>query len=106
MTVLDQYREAKSLHPGMILLFRKDDFYELYEDDAKTVAKMFKLPLCHRQIGLTAEVTPMVGFAHRLLEKLLRTLLHKGHRVAICDQVEEVPQDRTVQRVVVPNAAM
>lgn len=81
--MIQQYRDAKKRHPGMILLFRVGDFYELFEDDAEVVARILGLSLTRRG------GTPMCGFPHQVLELYLSKLLQAGHRVAICEQVED-----------------
>jgi DNA mismatch repair protein MutS len=101
--MMQQYREAKERHPGMLLLFRAGDFYELFFDDAEVVARVLGLTLTSRD-----KTIPMAGFPHHALEIHLRKLLRAGHRVAICDQVEEASQAkgrlirREVTRVVTP----
>jgi DNA mismatch repair protein MutS len=100
--MMQQYREAKERHPGMLLLFRMGDFYELFEEDAETAARLLGLTLTSRD-----KTMPMAGFPHHSLENYLRALLHAGHRVAICDQVEEPALAkglvrREVTRVVTP----
>lgn len=96
--IMQRYREAKARHPGMLLLFRMGDFYELFDEDAETAAKVLGLTLATRE-----KTTTMAGFPHHSLGKALRTLLHAGHRVAICDQVEPQSVDRReVTRVVTP----
>src|ERR1700739_2296726 len=82
--MMQQYREAKERHPGMLLLFRMGDFYELFEADAEVAARVLGLTLTSRD-----KTIPMAGFPHHALETHLRKLLHAGHRVAICDQVED-----------------
>src|SRR5438128_4683004 len=99
MTSLDSYREAKERHPGMILLFRVDDWYEILGDDAET---------CVKVLGLTLAVnapdgTLIARFAGQWLESYLRKLLHAGHRVAICDQIEPFStRGAEVNRIVTP----
>jgi DNA mismatch repair protein MutS len=100
--MMQQYREAKQRHPGMLLLFRMGDFYELFEEDAETAARVLGLTLTSRD-----KTMPMAGFPHHSLENHLRRLLGAGHRVAICDQVEEAALAkgllrREVTRVVTP----
>ena len=77
MNPLDCYREAKERHPGMILMFRVGDFYELFDTDAETVARVLGLALTIRD-----KVLPMAGFPHQSLEANLRKLLQAGHRVS------------------------
>src|SRR6516165_8298378 len=100
--MMQQYREAKTRHPGMLVLFRMGDFYELFNDDAETAARVLGLTLTSRDKAI-----PMAGFPHHQLESYLRKLLHQGHRVAICDQVEDPAEAkglirREVTRVVTP----
>src|SRR5436305_371623 len=100
--MMQQYEEAKARHPGMLLLFRMGDFYETFGDDAELVSRVLGLTLTSRDKSI-----PMAGFPHHQLESYLRKLLHSGHRVAICDQVEDPAQAkglvrREVTRVVTP----
>ncbi len=100
--MMQQYREAKARHPGMILLFRMGDFYETFEDDAEVVSRVLGLTLTSRD-----KTIPMAGFPHHQLDNYLRKLLHGGHRVAVCDQVEDPAVAkglvrREVTRVVTP----
>jgi DNA mismatch repair protein MutS len=97
-----QYEQAKSRHPGMLLLFRMGDFYELFDDDAQTAARVLGLTLTSRDKSV-----PMAGFPHHQLEQYLQKLLRLGHRVAVCDQVEDAAAakglvKRDVTRVVTP----
>lgn len=96
--LMRQYREAKEQHPGMLLLFRVGDFYELFEEDAETGAKLLGLTLTSR------DKVSMAGFPHHALETHLKKLLGLGQRVAVCDQVEAGTKDvrREVTRVVTP----
>ncbi len=100
--MMQQYREAKERHPGMLLFFRMGDFYELFDSDAEVGAKVLGLTLTSRDKSM-----PMAGFPHHQLENYLHKLLRSGHRVAICDQVEEASEAkglvrREVTRVVTP----
>src|SRR5438270_7546689 len=100
--MMQQYREAKERHPGMLLLFRMGDFYELFGDDAEVAARVLGLTLTSRD-----KTIPMAGFPHHSLDAHLHRLLHAGHRVAICDQVEDPALARglvrrEVTRVVTP----
>src|SRR5262249_33683755 len=101
--MMQQYREAKERHPGMLLLFRAGDFYELFYEDAELVSRVLGIALPSRD-----GKAPMAGFPHHALEVHLRKLLRSGHRVAICDQVEDAAQAkgrlirREVTRVVTP----
>src|SRR5437870_4931155 len=100
--MMQQYQEAKDRHPGMLLLFRMGDFYELFDTDAETASKILGLALTSRD-----KTVSMAGFPHHSLETHLRKLLQAGHRVAVCDQVEDPALAkglvrREVTRVVTP----
>src|SRR5580692_4840246 len=100
--MMQQYRLAKDSHPGMLLLFRMGDFYELFFEDAEVAARILGLTLTSRD-----KTVPMAGFPHHGLDTYLRKLLQGGHRVAICDQVEDAALakglvKREVTRVVTP----
>ncbi len=100
--MMQQYRDAKVQYPGMLLLFRMGDFYELFDDDAQRAAKLLGLTLTSRD-----KTVPMAGFPHHSLESHLRKLLAAGERVAICDQVEDSALAkglvrREITRVVTP----
>ncbi len=82
--MMQQYQDAKTKHPGTVLLFRMGDFYELFGDDAVTISKQLQLTLTSRDKQI-----PMAGFPHHALETHLRKLIELGHRVAVCDQVED-----------------
>ncbi len=100
--MMQQYREAKERHPGMLLFFRNGDFYELFEDDAEVGSRLLGIALTRRDKSI-----PMAGVPHHALERYLGKLLLAGHRVAICEQMEEASQAkgiirREVTRVVTP----
>jgi len=101
--MMQQYRDAKAQYPGMLVLFRNGDFYELFEDDAEVGARALGITLTKRDKEI-----PMAGVPHHALDRYLGKLLHAGHRVAICEQMEEAadvkgrPIRREVVRVVTP----
>jgi DNA mismatch repair protein MutS len=100
--MMQQYQEARQRHPGMLLLFRMGDFYELFDDDAEVASRVLGITLTSRD-----KTIPMAGFPHHALDGHLRQLLRAGHRVAICDQVEDPALakglvKREVTRVVTP----
>jgi DNA mismatch repair protein MutS len=96
MTLIEQYHAAKERHPGMLLLFRMGDFFELFGDDAETASKILGLTLTSR------DKTLMAGFPHHCLEAHLHSLLKAGQRIAICDQVDEDSASPIVKRIVAP----
>jgi DNA mismatch repair protein MutS len=85
---MQQYREIKARHPHTILFFRMGDFYEMFEDDAKLAARELGLTLTSRNNGGAAEV-PLAGVPVKAATEYLRRLISKGHRVAICEQMED-----------------
>jgi len=85
---MQQYREIKARHPHTILFFRMGDFYEMFEDDARLGARELGLTLTSRNNGGAAEV-PLAGVPVKAATEYLRRLVAKGHRVAICEQVED-----------------
>src|SRR6516164_3295924 len=100
--MMQQYRDAKGQYPGMLVLFRNGDFYELFEDDAELGSRVLGITLTKRDKEI-----PMAGVPHHALDRYLARLLQAGHRVAICEQLEDASQAkglirREVTRVVTP----
>jgi len=85
---MKQYAQVKAKYPDTILLFRMGDFFETFEDDAKTTAKVLGITLTKRGNGAAGEI-PLAGFPHHALESYLPKLLRAGHRVAVCEQLED-----------------
>lgn len=83
-----QYQQVKAKHRDTILLFRMGDFYETFDEDAKIAAKVLGITLTKRGNGAAGEV-PLAGFPYHALESYLPKLLKAGHRVAICEQLED-----------------
>ncbi len=104
--MMQRYKEVKAETPGAILLFRMGDFYELFYEDAETAAKVIGLTLTSRDKG-SANPVPMAGFPYHALEGYLHKLIHAGHRVAVCEQMEDPKLAkgmvrREVTRIVTP----
>jgi DNA mismatch repair protein MutS len=83
-----QYQRIKSEYPDAILLFRMGDFYETFEEDALTAAKVLGITLTKRSNGGASEV-PLAGFPHHALDTYLPKLIRAGLRVAVCEQLED-----------------
>ena len=83
-----QYRSIKADCPDAILLYRMGDFYEMFYEDAKVASRALELTLTARGKG-TAHAVPMCGFPHHQLDNYAARLVRQGHRVAVCDQVED-----------------
>src|SRR6185295_20255277 len=103
--MMQQYLDAKAACPGAELFFRMGDFYELFHDDAKLVARVLNLALTSRDKG--ENPVPMAGFPHHQLDGYLGKMLTAGHRVAVCEQMEDPRQakgivKREVTRIVSP----
>ena len=86
--LMQQYREIKAQHQDAILFFRMGDFYEMFQDDAKVAARDLGLTLTSRNNGGAGEV-PLAGVPVKAAGEYLRRLVELGHRVAICEQVED-----------------
>src|SRR2546426_3033654 len=86
--LMQQYRDIKAHHPETILFFRMGDFYEMFEDDARLAARELGLTLTSRNNGGAAEI-PLAGVPVKAATEYLRRLIAKGHRVAICEQIED-----------------
>ena len=79
-----QYRDIKSRHRDAILFFRMGDFYEMFFDDAELGARVLGITLTARGDGV-----PLAGVPVKAAAEYLRQLIGAGHRVAICEQVED-----------------
>ena len=108
--VMKQFRDAKKSHPDSIMLFRMGDFYETFEEDAIIASTILGITLTKRANGAASSV-PLAGFPYHSLEQYLHKLLKAGHRVAICEQVEDPKKakgivKRDVVEVVSPGTAI
>ncbi len=86
--MMARYLEVKAEHPGTLLLFRMGDFYELFYEDAEVAAKRLGITLTSRDKASSNPV-PMAGFPHHALRNHLSKLIRAGHRVAVCEQMED-----------------
>lgn len=103
--MMKQYLSVKAQYPGMLLLFRMGDFYELFYDDAKIAARTLGLTLTSRSKGEKA--IPMAGVPHHSVHSYVKRLIHAGYKVAVCDQIEDPREakglvERDVTRVITP----
>lgn len=85
--LMAQYYKIKQANPDTILLFRVGDFFETFEDDAKTASKVLGITLTKRANG-AAEDVPLAGFPFHAIDTYLPKLVRAGYRVAVCEQVE------------------
>ena len=86
--LMRQYNQVKAKYPGALLLFRVGDFYETFGEDAIKTSKILDIVLTKRSNGGAAGVE-LAGFPHHALDTYLPKLVKAGHRVAICDQLED-----------------
>src|SRR6478735_6419293 len=86
--LMKQYSVIKAKYPGALLLFRVGDFYETFGEDAIKASKVLDIVLTKRGNGSASEIE-LAGFPHHSLDTYLPKLVRAGHRVAICDQLED-----------------
>jgi len=89
-----QYNEIKSKYPDAILLFRVGDFYETFGQDAIVASKVLEIILTNRANGSSR--IELAGFPHHAIDNYLPKLVKAGHRVAICDQLEDPKQTKKI----------
>ncbi len=85
--LMTQYYKIKEQNPDTILLFRVGDFFETFDEDAKTASKVLGITLTKRANG-AAEDVPLAGFPFHAIDNYLPKLVRAGFRVAVCEQVE------------------
>ncbi len=86
--LMAQYYKVKKDNPDTILLFRIGDFFETFDEDAKTASRVLGITLTRRSNGAAGDV-PLAGFPHHAIDTYLPKLVRNGYRVAICEQVED-----------------
>ena len=85
--LMAQFFKIKEANPDTILLFRVGDFFETFDEDAKTASKVLGITLTKRSNGAAGEV-PLAGFPHHAIDTYLPKLIRAGYRVAVCEQME------------------
>jgi len=103
-----QYLEIKRRYPGMILLFQIGDFYETFDDDARTIARELGIVLTRKWFG-KGNAHPLAGVPVRSLESHLSRLINRGYKVAVCDQVTPPGKglvEREVVRIITPGTVV
>ncbi|MBI4824024.1 MAG: DNA mismatch repair protein MutS [Nitrospirae bacterium] len=104
--LMKQYQDIKKKYADAILLFRLGDFYEMFGEDARTASKVLQIALTTREKG-KEEPMPMCGVPYFAADSYITKLIKAGHKVAVCEQVED-PKDakgivqREVVRVITP----
>ncbi len=92
--LMQQYNTIKAKHPDALLLFRVGDFYETFGEDAVKAAQILGIVRTHRNNG--GDQTELAGFPHHSLNTYLPKLVKAGQRVAICDQLEDPKQTKSI----------
>jgi len=107
--LMQQHRAIKQRYPDAILLFRVGDFYETFGEDAIVASKVLGITLTKRNNGAAAS-SELAGFPYHALDSYLHKLVKAGHRVAVCDQLEDPKSvkgivKRGVTEIVTPGVA-
>src|SRR6187431_3368220 len=107
--LMQQYHSIKQQVPNTLLMFRLGDFYELFYEDAVVAARELEITLTSRNKE-KGEPIPMCGVPHHSASGYIAKLVQRGHRVAMCEQMED-PRftkkivKREVTRIVTPGTA-
>ncbi len=106
---MQQYEAAKKQVPNALLMFRLGDFYELFHEDAVVAARELEITLTARNKE-RGEPIPMCGVPFHAADGYISRLIQRGHRVAICEQMEEAGPGkklvrREITRVITPGTA-
>ena len=86
--MMEQYLEIKAANPGLLLFYRMGDFYELFFEDAETASRALGIMLTKRGKHLGQDI-PMCGVPVEKADDYLHRLISLGHRVAVCEQMED-----------------
>ena len=103
-----QYNDIKEKNQDCILFFRLGDFYEMFNEDAKTAARELDLTLTTRDRGKPKdEQTPMCGVPYHSVDSYIARLVQKGYKVAICEQMQDPATtkglvERDITRIITP----
>src|SRR5437899_4537690 len=91
--MMEQYIEIKAAHPDCLLFYRMGDFYELFFADAEVASRALGIVLTKRGRHLGRDI-PMCGVPVERSEEYLHRLIALGHRVAVCEQLEDPAEAR------------
>ncbi len=86
--MMEQYLEIKAANPGLLLFYRMGDFYELFFEDAEAASRALGIMLTKRGKHLGQDI-PMCGVPVEKADDYLHRLISLGHRVAVCEQMED-----------------
>ncbi|HXP50040.1 MAG TPA: DNA mismatch repair protein MutS, partial [Bacteroidia bacterium] len=93
--LMKQYQGIKAKYPDALLLFRVGDFYETFGEDAVKASAILGIVLTRKSLGNNGN-TELAGFPYHSLDSYLPKLVRAGHRVAICDQLEDPKMTKTI----------
>lgn len=108
--MMQEYMKTKEEYKDCILFYRLGDFYEMFFEDALTVTKELEITLTGKDCGME-ERAPMCGVPFHAAETYINRLIERGHKVAICEQVEDPKKakglvKREVVRIVTPGTTI
>ena len=108
--MMQHYMQVKQQYPDCFIFYRLGDFYELFFDDAVEASKILELTLTGRDCGLD-ERAPMCGVPYHSVDTYINKMIHAGHKVAICEQMEDPALakglvERSVIRVITPGTVI
>lgn len=95
--MMRQYHEVKRRFPGKIVFFRLGDFYEMFYEDAVLASRELEITLTSRNKDKSGSPIPMCGVPYHSVDGYIARLMKRGHKVAICEQVED---PRTAKKLV------
>jgi DNA mismatch repair protein MutS len=95
--MMKQYHEVKRRFPGKLVFFRLGDFYEMFYEDAVLASRELEITLTSRHKDKAGSPIPMCGVPYHSVDGYIARLMKKGHKIAICEQVED---PRTTKKLV------
>jgi DNA mismatch repair protein MutS len=95
--MMKQYHEVKRRFPGKMVFFRLGDFYEMFYEDAVLASRELEITLTSRNKDKSGSPIPMCGVPYHSVDGYIARLMKKGHKIAICEQVED---PRTAKKLV------
>ncbi len=108
--MMQHYMQVKEQYPDCFLFYRLGDFYEMFFDDAIEGSKILELTLTGKDCGME-ERAPMCGVPYHSVDTYINKMIHAGHKVAICEQMEDPALakglvERSVVRVITPGTVI
>jgi DNA mismatch repair protein MutS len=109
--MMKQYHEVKRRFPGKLVFFRLGDFYEMFYEDAVLASRELEITLTSRNKDKSGSPIPMCGVPYHSVDSYIARLMKKGHKIAICEQVEDPKTakklvHREVTRVLTPGTVV